>query len=77
MQVVREGIPVTVILCHCMCTFFLLVGIIMSEQVFPSAVVQHAVVKSVMNENVKPAEILMRLRAQCDEIMLSRTQDIG
>jgi hypothetical protein len=33
----------------------------MSEQVVPSAVAQRIVVKFLTNENVKPAEILMRL----------------
>jgi len=35
----------------------------MGEQVVPSAVVQRLVVKYLTNENVKPAEILTRLRA--------------
>jgi hypothetical protein len=46
----------------------------MSEQVVPSAVAQRIVVKFLTNENVKPAEILMRLRAQFGDETLSRTQ---
>jgi hypothetical protein len=42
--------------------------------VVPSAVVQHIIVKFLMNENVKPAEILTRLRAQFGDETLSRTQ---
>jgi len=41
--------------------------ITMSEQiVLPSAVAQRIIVKFLTNENVKPAEILKRLRAQFD-----------
>jgi hypothetical protein len=36
----------------------------MSEQVVPAATAQLIIVKFVTNKNVKPAEILMRLRAQ-------------
>jgi len=36
--------------------------------------VQHIIVKFLTNKNVKPAEILMRLRAQFGDKMLSRTQ---
>jgi hypothetical protein len=46
----------------------------MSEQmVLPSAVAQSIIVKFLTNENVKPAEILTRLRTHCDDEMLSRT----
>jgi hypothetical protein len=44
----------------------------MSEHVVSSAVAQH--VKFILIENVKPAEILMKLRAQFGDEMLSRTQ---
>jgi hypothetical protein len=46
----------------------------MSEQVVASAVVQHIIVKLLTNENVKPAEILMRCKAQFVDKMLSKTQ---
>jgi hypothetical protein len=46
----------------------------MSEQVIPSAVAQRIVVKFLTNENAKPAEILMRPRAQFDNETLSRTE---
>jgi hypothetical protein len=36
----------------------------MSEQVLPSAAKQGIIVQFLTNENVKPAEIMMRLRAQ-------------
>jgi hypothetical protein len=49
----------------------------MSEQVVPSAVVQRIAVKFLDNENVKPAEITKRLRAQIDDETLSRTQVYG
>jgi len=42
--------------------------------VVPSAVAQRIIVKFLTNENVKPAEILMRLTAQFDDEALSRTQ---
>jgi hypothetical protein len=45
----------------------------MSEQVVPSAVAQRIVVKFLTNENVKPAEILIRLRTQLGDETLSRT----
>jgi len=48
--------------------------ITMSEQVVPSAVAQRIVVTFLTNENVKPGEILMRLRAQFGDETLSRTQ---
>jgi hypothetical protein len=72
--VVRERVPVTVITYHCMCTCFLSVAITMSEQVDPSTVAQRISVKFLTTGCMKPAEILMRLRAQfCDET-LSKTQ---
>jgi hypothetical protein len=46
----------------------------MSEQLVPSAVAQRIVVKFVTNENVKPSEILMKLRAKCGGETLSRIQ---
>jgi hypothetical protein len=72
--VVREGIPVTVITYHCLSASFLSGAITASEQVVPSAATQRIVVKFLTNENVKPAEILMRLRAQFDDETFSRTQ---
>jgi hypothetical protein len=50
------------------------VVITMSEQVVPSAVAQRIIVTFLTNENVKPAEILMRLRAQFGDETLLRTQ---
>jgi hypothetical protein len=44
----------------------------MSEQVIPSAVAQRIIVKFLTNVNVKPAEILMRLRLQFGNKTLSR-----
>jgi hypothetical protein len=46
----------------------------MSEQVVPSGIVQRIITKSLTNENVKPAEISLRLRAQFGDETLSRTQ---
>jgi len=46
----------------------------MSEQVVPSGVVQHIIIIFLTNGNVKPAEILIRLRAQFSNEMLSRIQ---
>jgi len=46
----------------------------MSEQVFPSDVAHRISVKFLSNEKVKPAEILMRFRAQIGDETLSRTQ---
>jgi hypothetical protein len=40
----------------------------------PSAVAQRIVVTFLTNENVKPAKILMRLRAQFGDETLSRTR---
>jgi hypothetical protein len=45
-----------------------------SEQVVPSAVAQRTVIKHLTNENVKPGEILKRLKAQFGDKTLSRTQ---
>jgi hypothetical protein len=45
-----------------------------SEQVVPSAVAQRIIVKFLTNKNVKPAEIVNRLRAQFGSETLSRTQ---
>jgi hypothetical protein len=38
----------------------------MSEQLVPSAVAQRIIVKFLTNENVKHAEILVKLRSQVD-----------
>jgi hypothetical protein len=45
-----------------------------SEQAVPLTVSQNIILKFLTSENVKPAEILMRLRAQFGDEMLSRTQ---
>jgi hypothetical protein len=45
----------------------------MNEQMVPSAVAQY-IVKCLTNENVKPADILTRLRAQFCNETLSGTQ---
>jgi hypothetical protein len=42
--------------------------------VTPSAVAQRTVVKFLTNKNMKPAEMLMRLRAQFGDETLLRTQ---
>jgi hypothetical protein len=56
-------------------TCFLLVAITISEQqVVPLDVEQCIIVKFLTNQNVKPAEILMRIRAQFDNETLPRTQ---
>lgn len=70
----KEGIPITGLIYYCMCTCFLSVMILMSEQVVHLAVVQCIFVEFLIIENVKPAEILTRLRAQFGDGMLSRTQ---
>jgi len=67
-------IPITVITFQCGSTCFLSVMIMMSEQVVPSAVTQRIIVKFLINENVKPAGNLTKLRAQFDYKTLSRTQ---
>jgi hypothetical protein len=36
----------------------------MSEQVVPLAVVQHIIVKFLTSQNVRPSEILIRLKSQ-------------
>jgi len=46
----------------------------MREQVVPSAVAQCIIVKFLTNENVKPAEILIKLREQFGDETFSRTQ---
>jgi hypothetical protein len=46
----------------------------MSEQVIPLAVAQCFIVKFLSNKNMKPAEILTRLRTQFSDETLSRTQ---
>jgi hypothetical protein len=51
--------------------------IAISEQVITSAVVQRIIFIFLINENVKPAEILMRLRAHFGEETLSRIQVYG
>jgi hypothetical protein len=48
--------------------------ITISEQVVPSAVAQRTVIKYLRNGNVKPAEILKRLKAQFGDETFSRTQ---
>jgi len=46
----------------------------MSGQVVPSTVTQGITVQFLANGNVKPAEILTRLRAQFADKTISRTQ---
>jgi hypothetical protein len=46
----------------------------MSAQVIPSAVALRIIVKFLTNESVKPADILVRLRAQFGDETLSKTQ---
>jgi hypothetical protein len=46
----------------------------MSEQVDPSAAEQCIIIKFLTNENVRPAEILNRLRAHFGDETFSRTQ---
>jgi hypothetical protein len=58
---------------RCMSAFFLSVVITVKEQVVPSAVAQHILVKFLTNENVKTSEILGRLIAQFGEEALSST----
>jgi hypothetical protein len=53
---------------------FLSEVIMLSEQVVPSAVVQHIIVKFLTNENVKPAEVLTRFRAQFSDEMIPQIQ---
>jgi hypothetical protein len=69
-----DGIPITVITYHCVSTCYLSVVITMNEQVVPSAVGQSITVKFLTNKNVKPAEILKRLRPEFGGETLSRTQ---
>jgi hypothetical protein len=57
-----------------MSAYFLSVVITESEQVVPVAVVQCFIVKFMTNENMKPAEILMRFRAQFNDEILLRIQ---
>jgi hypothetical protein len=49
--------------------------ITLSEQDVPSVAAQGIILKFLTNENVKLAEILMRLRAQFGGEILSRTQE--
>jgi hypothetical protein len=67
-------IPITAVTYHCVCTCFLSAVITMSEQVVPSTFAQRIDLKFLTNKNVKPAEILKRLRAQFDNETLSRMQ---
>jgi hypothetical protein len=60
-----------------MSAYFLSVVITMSEQVFPSAVAQRIIVTFLTIENVKPVEILIRLRAQFGDATPSRIQVYG
>jgi hypothetical protein len=71
--VVREGITITVITYCCVSTCFLSVEIT-SEQAVPSVVAQRIIVKFLTNENVKPAKIVKRLRAELGDEKLLRTQ---
>jgi len=51
-----------------------LVSSAMSEREVPLAIAKHIIVKFLMNEGVKPSEILTRLRAQFGDMTLSSTQ---
>lgn len=55
----------------CMSTGFSSVVITMSEQVVPSDIAKHIIVKFVTNKNVKPAKILSKLSARFNGEMLS------
>jgi len=57
-----------------MSTCILLVVITITEKLVLSAVAQRIIVKFVTKENVKPADILIRLRAQFRDETLSRIQ---
>jgi hypothetical protein len=46
----------------------------MNEQVVPLAVMQCVIVKFLTDENMKPAKILIRLRVQFGDEMLSSIQ---
>jgi hypothetical protein len=46
----------------------------MNEQVVPLAVAQRITIQFITNENVKPADILKRFRAQFGDETFSRTQ---
>jgi hypothetical protein len=59
---------------HCLSICFLSAVITMSEQVFPSAVALGITVTFVTKENVKPFEVLTRLRAQFGHETLWRIQ---
>jgi hypothetical protein len=48
--------------------------ITLTEQVVPSGVTQRTIVKFLTKERMKPAETLMRLRAEFDDETLSRIQ---
>jgi hypothetical protein len=50
-----------------------LVSSAMSEREAPPAIAQHIIMKFLMNEGVKPSEILTRLRAQFGDMTLSST----
>jgi hypothetical protein len=57
---------------QCLSASFLSAVIKMSEQVVPSVVAQRIIIKILTNGNVKPADILTRLRAQFADEKLSR-----
>jgi hypothetical protein len=48
--------------------------VVISEQVVPSGVQQLVIAQFLTSENVKRAEIMMRLKAQFGDETLSRTQ---
>ena len=51
-----------------------LVSNTMTSQGARLSVAQHIIIKFLATEGIKPAKILKRLRAQCDEQTLSKTQ---
>jgi hypothetical protein len=70
--VVREGIHTAIV--TLLNVYLLFVSCEQDEQVDPSAVAQHIIVKFLTNEKVKRAENLRRFRAQFGDKMVSRTQ---
>jgi hypothetical protein len=59
---------------YCVTICFLSVVITLSVEVVPLAIAQHILVKFLIIDNVKPAKILMRLRAQLGDERFSGTQ---
>jgi hypothetical protein len=70
----RERIRIILITYHCVSTCCMSAVITMSEQVIPLAVAHRIIVKFITKENVKPAEILIRLRVKFGNEIISRTR---